>query len=178
MHTDSSETSTLAPLPVIIGWIVAALWFAIDQVTKWWILENVMDPPRVIPVTAFFNLVLGWNTGVSFGMLSDSALSPWTLAFLAIAVSGVLSVWLNRTHRLLVGAGLGLVTGGALSNALNRLTHGAVMDFLDFHVTGWHWPAFNLADAGIVCGVTALVLDTFAAPRTGGSASRSALEDK
>ena len=172
MQSDATKNSSPIRLLTVTGWIIAALWFTIDQGTKWWILKHIMDPPRVIPVTAFFNLVLGWNRGISFGMLSGFALAPWILAVLALVVTVVLLVWLRRTSNWVICVGLGLVVGGALSNAVDRLRHGAVTDFLDFHLDDWHWPAFNLADVGIVIGVTALALDAFATERTTAPASR------
>jgi signal peptidase II len=154
--------TVLVRASTILGLTVALLWFAADQLSKSWVIEHLLgSPERIVLVTSFFNLVLGWNRGVSFGMLSGLALAPWTLALLAVVVAGGLLVWLCRTDSWLVSAGLGLVIGGALSNAHDRLRYGAVTDFLDFHVAGWHWPAFNLADTGIVCGVAALVLDGF-----------------
>lgn len=176
MQSGSRKNSIALRAPTVMGLTLAPAWLAVDQSTKWWIIEHVMDPPRVIPVTAFFNLVLGWNRGVSFGMLSGFALAPWMLAVLALVISGVLTVWLCRTHRWAVSGGLGLVIGGALSNAIDRLRYSAVTDFLDFHFGGWHWPAFNLADAGIVCGVVALMLDAFV--RTDTSKSHSSEEPR
>jgi signal peptidase II len=156
----------------MLGLTVAPLWFAADQLSKSGVIEHVLvSPERIVPVTSFFNLVLGWNRGVSFGMLSGLALAPWTLALLAVVIAGGLLVWLCRTKSWLVAGGLGLVIGGALSNAVDRLRHGAVTDFIDFHVAGWHWPAFNLADAGIVCGVAALLLDAFSTGRKDTSVS-------
>jgi signal peptidase II len=172
----SNSTGTfLRRSPTIVGLAVAPLWFAADQLSKSWVIEHLLgSPERIILVTAFFNLVLGWNRGVSFGMLSALALPPWTLALLAVVVAGGLLVWLFRTDSWLVSGGLGLVVGGAPSNALDRIRYGAVTDFLDFHLAGWHWPAFNLADAGIVCGVTALLLDAFRTTKAEKSASSSA----
>ena len=136
------------------------MWLVFDQGSKWWIIEHVMDLPRVIPVTSFFNLTLGWNRGVSFGMLSDLALEPWMLAVPALVVCGAFLIWVFRTHSWLISVGLGLLIGGALGNAIDRLRRGAVTDFLDFHLASWHWPAFNLADVGVVCGVGLLVFES------------------
>lgn len=156
----SSIRTALLRAPTILGLTVAPLWFAADQGSKWWVIEHLLgSSERIVPVTAFFNLVLGSNRGVTFGMLSGLALPPWTLALLAVVVGGGLLVWLFRTDSWLASGGLGLVIGGALSNALDRYGYGAVTDFLDFHLAGWHWPAFNLADTGIVCGVAVLLLD-------------------
>ena len=137
----------------------AALAFALDQATKWWVLAHLMDPPRVIPVTPFFNLVLAWNRGVSFGLLSaDHPATPWLLSSLALAVIAGLVVWTTRDRRPGMAASVGFIAGGALGNVVDRLRHGAVTDFLDFHVAGYHWPAFNLADTAIFVGVALLLL--------------------
>ena len=137
----------------------AALAFALDQATKWWVLAHLMDPPRVIPITPFFNLVLGWNRGVSFGLLSaDHPATPWLLSSIALAVVVGLVVWTTRDRRPGMAASVGFIVGGALGNVVDRLRHGAVTDFLDFHVAGYHWPAFNLADTAIFVGVALLLL--------------------
>lgn len=128
-----------------------------------------MDPPRVIPITDFFNLVLGYNTGVSFGMFGGAGLPPYVLSGVSFAIAVVLLAWLARTTTGLIATALGLVIGGAFANGTDRLLHGAVTDFLDFHVAGWHWPAFNVADIGIVCGAGLLVVDSlFAGTRSAG----------
>jgi len=145
------------------GLVIALAWLAVDHGSKWWMRERVMDPPRVIPVTDFFNLILGANTGVSFGMLGGADIAPWMLSALALAITLVLIIWLARTRRRLVVIGLGFVIGGALGNSLDRLRHGAVTDFLDFYLGAWHWPAFNMADVGISFGVALLILDSFLA---------------
>lgn len=146
----------------LFGLGLALVWFLIDQATKWWILEYAMNPPEVLHIAPFFNLVLGWNRGVSFGMLGGHELPPWTLALFSGTVAAALAVWLFRTHDRFVATGLALIIGGALGNTLDRIRHGAVTDFLDFHLAGWHWPAFNMADVGVVCGAALLMLDSFA----------------
>jgi signal peptidase II len=147
-----------------MGLLLAAAVVVLDQVSKWVILLVVMDPPRVIPVTPFFNLVLGWNRGISFGMFdSDSPINLWLLPLLALAIIAALTVWLARTHGGMVSAALGLIIGGAFGNVVDRLLHGAVVDFLDFHAAGWHWPAFNVADAAITVGAALLILDSLIA---------------
>lgn len=143
------------------GLIVSAAVLAADQVTKWLILSTVMQPPRIIPVTPFFNLVLGWNRGVSFGMLNSEAdLSAWLLPLAVIAITVALGVWLYRSDRPRVAVALGLIIGGAIGNLVDRVRYGAVLDFLDFHAAGFHWPAFNLADSGITVGAIVLILDS------------------
>ena len=137
------------------------LVLALDQVSKWWILTDVMNPPRIIEITPFFNIVLAWNRGVSFGMFAgDSAWGPWLLTGLAGVIVIALAVWLWRTPSRLSVAALGLIIGGAVGNVVDRLNHGAVVDFLDVHAAGWHWPAFNVADSAICVGAAILVLES------------------
>ena len=140
---------------------LAAVVLALDQASKWAILTLVMDPPRVVEVTGFFNLVLTYNTGVSFGLFggAPTAWKPWALGGLALAISAGLLYWLAREPERLLGRAVGLIVGGALGNALDRTHQPGVVDFLDFHLAGWHWPAFNLADSSIFLGVAILVFD-------------------
>lgn len=140
--------------------LLALLVVALDQASKWVILLWVMDPPRIIEVTGFFNLVLVYNRGVSFGLLaSDYGWKPFLLALLSLVIVIALLWWLRGQARRLPRYAVGLVVGGALGNVIDRFIHPGVVDFLDFHYAGWHWPAFNVADAAIVCGVGLLLLD-------------------
>lgn len=151
---------------VLRGLGAAVVVALLDQATKWWIVEQVMRPPRVIPVTPFFNLVMGWNPGVSFGMFgSGSPAATWILIGLAAAVVSVLLVWLARAEQWWIATAIGMIVGGALGNVVDRLRFGAVADFLDVHVAGYHWPAFNVADSGITIGAVVLIADSlFAKP--------------
>jgi len=143
------------------GLAVSAAVLAVDQLTKWWIVFHVMRPPQVIEVTPFFNLVMGWNYGVSFGMLdSVPELGVWLLPVAVVAITAVLVVWLYRIDQLRPAMALGLIIGGALGNLIDRLRFGAVADFLDFYAWGHHWPAFNAADSAITVGAVVLVLDS------------------
>ncbi len=148
------------------GLPVALATLVLDQLAKSAALAALdlgSAPQRVTP---FFNLVLVWNRGVSFGMFnSGGAFAPWLLSGLALAVVVGLLVWLKRSDQLLTGLGLGLVIGGALGNMIDRIRFGAVVDFLDFHLAGWHWPAFNLADAGICVGAVLMLADGLLARR-------------
>lgn len=142
------------------GYLIAAAVIALDQLTKYWIVHDVMSPPRVIEVTGFFNIVMVWNRGASFGLFGASGgWGPLILGGFALVICAALTVWLSKvTHRWL-GVGIGLVIGGALGNVIDRLTYRAVADFLDFHAFGYHWPAFNVADMSISVGVGLLLLD-------------------
>jgi signal peptidase II len=143
-----------------LGISIAVFVIAADQLSKWYILNEVMAPPRVIEVTSFFNFVLVGNRGVSFGLFSsDSAWVQPAFAAFATAVAGFLMVWLRKAENRLLAISLGMVIGGALGNAVDRLWHSAVIDFLDFHAAGYHWPAFNVADAAITVGVVLILLE-------------------
>ena len=135
------------------GLALAAAVLAVDQLTKWWIVFTVMQPPRVIEVTPFFNLVLGWNFGVSFGMLNSTpAINTWLLPLLTVAITGGLVYWLFRENRRWTVIGLGLIIGGAVGNLIDRLRVGSVVDFIDVGP----WPIFNMADSSIVVGMVVL----------------------
>lgn len=139
---------------------LALIIIGLDQASKIWIVEQVMQPPRIIEVTPFFNLVMGWNYGVSFGMFNqNSPWNAWVLSAIALAIVIVLLLWLRKADKGLVVLALGMIIGGALGNVIDRVRFGAVADFLDFHVAGYHWPAFNVADSGITVGAALLVLD-------------------
>lgn len=141
---------------------VAAAIVVLDQVSKILILDHLMANPQVIVLAPFLNIVLAWNTGVSFGMFNDGTVSPWLFFGLSTAVSLALAVWMARTEtsaRWLIAA-LAMIIGGAMGNAIDRVRWGAVFDFIDVHAFGWHWPAFNVADAGITVGAVLLIVDS------------------
>jgi signal peptidase II len=147
--------------PFKSGSLAVFVTVIVDQLTKWWILTSVMTPPQRIPVTGFFDLVLVYNRGVSFGMLGNAP--SWASAALivfALLLSLALSIWMWRADTLLLGTALGFVVGGAIGNVIDRFVHGAVVDFLDFHAAGYHWPAFNVADSAITIGVVILIIDS------------------
>lgn len=154
--------------PLGIGTALAIL--AADQAHKWWMLlvYRIQDKGRV-SVAPFLDLVFVKNTGVSYGMfLQESREGQWFLAgFAALAVLAM-AVWLARavTSRL-VAASLGLIIGGALSNAIDRIALGGVADFFSLHAFGFYWYVFNLADAAIVAGVMGLLYDSFGPSRKG-----------
>ncbi|MEE8284072.1 MAG: signal peptidase II [Alphaproteobacteria bacterium] len=146
------------------GALMALLVAGLDQASKWWIVTSVMVPERQIEVTSFFNIVMVWNRGVTFGLFSDQpAAMVWVLTGVSVLIVVVLAAWMFRASRWWVAAALGAVIGGALGNVIDRLHYGAVADFLDFHMGQWHWPAFNLADSAIVLGVAVLVADAIIA---------------
>jgi len=151
-------------LPFGLG--CAAIVIAIDQLSKWLILTEVMNPPRVIEITGFLNLVLVSNKGVSFGLFSSDAVwAQPALASFAALVSILLVFWMRQAQHCFSAIFLGLVVGGALGNAIDRLLHEAVVDFLDFHVAGYHWPVFNIADSAITVGVIFIIAEGLFAGR-------------
>ena len=144
-----------------LGLLISILAVFIDQLSKWWILVFVMDPPKVISVTPFFNLVLTWNKGVSFGMFNDQGDSgALILSTIAILITLVLIFWLFKAKTNITAIGLSAIIGGAIGNVIDRLTHGAVLDFLDFYVNNVHWPAFNAADSFITIGAITLIWES------------------
>jgi signal peptidase II len=141
---------------------------AFDQLTKWLVLAVIMDPPRVIPLMPFFNLVLGFNPGVSFGLFDDlGPAGPTILSAGMAAIIAVLLVWLRRSEDRRERLALVLVIGGATGNLVDRLRQGAVTDFLDFYVGEYHWPTFNFADVAISLGVVILILSALVPPGRG-----------
>lgn len=149
------------------GLIAAAVALVLDQASKLWLL-NVFElgPRGTVSVTPFFDLVLAWNTGISYGWFQDTgpAGQALLLAVKATAVI-VLAVWMAKSGTRLAVTGLGLIIGGAIGNAIDRLAYGAVVDFALFHVQiggkTYNWYVFNLADVAIVAGVAALLYDSF-----------------
>ncbi len=163
--------------PLRAGILAALLTLVADQASKLWLL-NVFDLARrgAVEVTPFFDLVLAWNIGISFGWLQNDGQAA-QMALMAVKVLAVvaLAIWMARSHTLLATIALGLIIGGAIGNGIDRLAYGAVVDFALFHVEiggkTYNWYVFNLADVAIVAGVAAL-LDDFL---PGGTRRKSAL---
>jgi signal peptidase II len=153
--------------PLRAGLIAAIATLVIDQASKLWLL-HVFDIGHrgTVRVTPFFDLVLAWNIGISFGWLQNDnmAVQIGLMAVKALAVIA-LAIWMARSRTLLATVALGLIIGGAIGNAIDRIAYGAVVDFALFHVqigqNTFNWYVFNLADAAIVVGVMALLYDSF-----------------
>lgn len=139
---------------------LSALIVAADQLAKYAAVQGLATG-KAVEVTSFFNLVLVYNAGAAFSFLSDAA--GWQRGlFISIAVAAsAWIVWLLRKypHQRLFALALSLVLAGAVGNVIDRIRVGAVIDFLDFHALGHHWPAFNVADSAITCGAVLLVWD-------------------
>jgi len=141
------------------GLLAALAVIVLDQVTKLWVLFSFV-PGETIAVTPFFNLVLVFNPGAAFSFLADHAgWQRWFFSAIALGISGWI-VWqlrqLSRWNWL--ATGLALIMGGALGNLIDRLWLGMVIDFIDLHAAGWHWPAFNIADSAVCVGAVLYVL--------------------
>ncbi|MEO0999244.1 MAG: signal peptidase II [Pseudomonadota bacterium] len=150
---------------------------ALDQATKWWIVEAMELKTRgVIEVfPPFLTLVMAWNRGINFGLFaSDSETSRWILFGIAVTVSIGLAIWSRRQAGWLIPVAIGLVMGGAIGNAIDRVRYGAVADFLNMSCCGIANPyAFNVADIAIFAGAALLIIFSGGdAPPTGANAKR------
>lgn len=144
---------------VVYGLLLTAVVLVLDQASKTAVVDALAGTRRVIEVLPFLNIVMAWNPGVSFGLFSDAA-GPWVLFGVAAVFSVVLLVWLWKAEGRLLQLALGLMIGGALGNAIDRVRWGAVADFIDFHLGGWHFWAFNVADSAITVGAVLLIADS------------------
>jgi signal peptidase II len=153
--------------PSAVGGLIALAVVLVDQIAKAGVLAHFGSPGvDPSPLGPFLNLTLQMNRGISFSLFArDSASAQVALLALTLAVVCLLTWWLFRSRSLLPAAGLGLIIGGALGNAIDRLAHGAVVDYLDLHAFGRHFFVFNIADAAINVGVALLILDLVLAPR-------------
>jgi signal peptidase II len=148
--------------PSFWGCVAMTGAFFLDQLSKWLIMNVVMDPPRTITLAPFWDLVLAFNRGVSFSLFrQDTQMGVWILCGVSVIISLFLLFWLFKAPTKLLAIGLGLMVGGAFGNLLDRLQLGAVIDFLFFHWHQYGFPAFNLADSAITIGVGFILLDSF-----------------
>jgi signal peptidase II len=158
-------------MPRATPWFaLAAALVILDQLTKWLVLQRFEEGGRYF-VTEFLNLVLVYNRGAAFSFLADASgwQTPLLVAF-ALGAAVFVSVLLVRSPgRTMLCTGLALILGGALGNVIDRLRLGKVVDFIDLHAFGWHWPAFNVADAGITMGAAILILEAFLHKEAGGA---------
>jgi len=161
----NAEAKTLpgrsSVMMIFIWLLVSALVVALDMWTKD-IASASLTLYRPVELTSWLNLTLAHNYGAAFSFLSDAGgWQRWLFTGLALVVTGVLLVWLLRlpANDKLTAAALALIIGGAIGNLADRIKHGYVVDFIDVYYRDWHWPAFNLADSAITCGVILLLLD-------------------
>ena len=161
-----TATESSSRRPLIAGIIAALVALALDQASKLWLLY-VFDLGQrgAVPVTPFFDLVLAWNVGISFGWFqSDSWIAQLVLTLVKAAAVVALAIWMAWSRTMLATIALGLIIGGAIGNAIDRFAYGAVVDFALFHIEiagkTWNWYVFNVADVAIVAGVAALLYDS------------------
>lgn len=152
---------------------VAAL--LLDLATKSLALSWLAEPPHTVPVLPVFSFTLGFNSGISFGLLAGgSSAQVWALSVVGILIVGIL-VWLTtRSKDRVERIGYALIIGGAVGNLIDRLGDGTVTDFLDFHVGEWRFPTFNLADTAITLGVGLILLLSLVVQRDGTVPSKDA----
>ena len=149
------------------GVIAAIITLALDQASKFW-LVRIFDIAHhgTVKLTPFFDLVLAWNQGISFGWFqNDGQVAQIVLMTIKAVAVVVLAIWMARSRTLVATLSLGLIIGGAVGNGVDRLVYGAVVDFALFHVrigeNTFNWYVFNVADVAIVVGVAALLYDSF-----------------
>lgn len=153
---------TVPPKPNALVWLaLSALVIVLDQVTKAWVLSDLPEYTAIPVIEGFWNWYRTYNTGAAFSFLSDAG--GWQKYFfvvLAIGISGMLGWWLSRTARRDWKSALpySLVIGGAIGNVIDRLLHGHVVDFIQWHWKEHYWPAFNVADMAIVGGAIGIAL--------------------
>ena len=149
------------------GIIAAIITLIVDQASKLWLLYGFDIVHRgTVKVTPFFDLVLAWNIGISFGWFqNDNAAAQIALMIVKILAVIALAIWMTRSQTVMATVALGFIIGGAIGNGIDRLAYGAVVDFALFHVqiggNTFNWYVFNLADVAIVAGVVALLYDSF-----------------
>ena len=145
-----------------LGLRVALATLVVDQGNKLWMLYVYdIGAKQPVEVTPFFDMILVWNKGISYGLFQqDGLLGRLALVVFAIAVSLALIAWLARITSGLMAIAIGLIVGGAAGNAIDRAVHGAVADFYSFHAFGFQWYIFNIADVAIVAGVIGLLYDS------------------
>lgn len=165
-----------------LGFIIAAIVLVLDQASKAAVLYGLgfIDCPACTPVevTPFFELRMVWNRGISYGLFpADSPMEMWLLIGFSLVMAAILSWWLVRADTRWLGLGLGLVIGGALGNVVDRLAYGAVADFFHFHAFGYSWYVFNVADAAIVLGVVAILIDAVFPGRAAKPAAMKGVSD-
>jgi signal peptidase II len=144
------------------GLTIAVVSLIIDQAHKWWMLNVYnIEAKGEVAITPFFDLVMVWNPGISYGLFPQGSAGGRALliGIAVLAVAG-LTVWLANATTKIGAAGIGLIMGGAVGNAIDRAAYGAVADFFSFHAFGYSWYVFNIADAAIVAGVVGLLYES------------------
>ena len=145
-------------ITILLTLSLASKVILFDQLTKVAVLDYFSNTAKTLEVTSFFNIILHYNKGISFGFLNDIAHANLILGLMVVAVIVAVWVWFTRNAVYINITPIGLITGGAIGNLIDRLTRQGVVDFLDFHYKNHHYPTFNVADAAIVLGVLMLMI--------------------
>ncbi|QFR34002.1 signal peptidase II [Ancylobacter sp. TS-1] len=146
----------------LYGGLFALAALVIDQGSKLAVLHGVdFGDSGMVTVLPFLDLVRIWNTGISYGLFSQGLDGWWLLGGFKLVAAAFFWLWLARVDRRIEAVALGLLIGGALGNAVDRLAYGAVFDFVSLHAFGFYWYVFNLSDVAIVAGVGLLLYDSF-----------------
>lgn len=150
--------------PAMAHWLwLSLLVVVLDQGSKW-LAEALLVPFRPIAIAPLLNLTLMYNEGAAFSFLSNAGgWQRWFFATFASVMTIALVIWLVRLAKSerVTATALALVIGGAIGNLIDRILTGRVVDFIDFYVGSWHWPAFNIADSAITLGIVLLLLNSF-----------------
>ena len=167
---------SLRPRPNALAWLLLSVAvIAVDQLSKAWVLRTLPEYTPVPVIPGFWNWFRTYNTGAAFSFLSDAGgWQKYVFVALALGISALLVAWLARLPRRdwRVAAPYALIVGGALGNAIDRLVHGHVVDFIQWYVKSYYWPSFNIADSALVVGVTWFVLDSLLSGRQARRAAR------
>ena len=161
MENEAQSSWFVGPLTAL-GTTIAALTLIADQLCKIWMIHvyDIANRGKVV-LTPFFDLVLVWNEGISYGLFPQgSPTGQAVLIAIALAATVALMIWLARTTSTLAAVSIGLIIGGALGNAIDRAVYGAVADFFSLHAFGFYWYIFNIADVAIVIGVIGVLYET------------------
>ena len=152
----------LSPRPNALPWLLLSLLvLVLDQLSKQWVLASLPEYTAIPVIEGFWNWYRTYNTGAAFSFLSDAGgWQKWFFTVLAFGISGLLAAWLAKTPRgdWRTALPFSLVIGGAIGNVVDRLVHGHVIDFIQWHWREHYWPAFNIADAAIVGGAIGIAL--------------------
>ncbi|MBT4880614.1 MAG: signal peptidase II [Alphaproteobacteria bacterium] len=162
------STTTVKTMPrnlgsTRLGYLLCCAIIIVDQLTKFFVLQYGYVLKKGISITPFFDLVLVWNRGISFGVFNDGNYGPirtWGLIIITLIAIFALSIWLYRSKDTFSSLSLSMILGGAIGNLIDRLRFEAVIDFLSFHIDKFYWPAFNVADTFITIGVAGLVIES------------------
>lgn len=144
---------------LLISIMVIVITILVDQISKEYIIDTLIQSHETKTITSFLNFVLVRNEGITFGLFNNVINGAIIFSMLAIIITIMLIIWLLKENNILIKVALGLIIGGAIGNIIDRVRYGAVVDFIDLHIKQYHWYSFNIADAAICIGVSILIFD-------------------